>query len=603
MTVINRTATCGELRSADAGSKVVLSGWVHRVRDHGGVRFVNIRDRYGVTQVVVDEDAPADLKETVGALHNEYCIAVRGTVRPRPDGMVNDEMLTGAIEVAAEEIRIYSASETPPFTIGEVTDAREELRFRYRYLDMRSFSMQRKLVLRHRVALLVRRYLSDRDFIEVETPTMIRSTPEGARDFVIPSRLHPGSFYALAQSPQLYKQLLMVGGVDRYFQLAHCYRDEDARGDRQPEHTQIDIEMSFITADDVHRLVEGMLGFVFRETLGVTLPETFPQYSYTDAIARFGTDKPDLRFDLFLQDVSDVVSGSDFQVFARTVAEGGVVKALVAPGLADYSRKQVSELEAIATKHGAKGLAWTKVTDGGGLDGGIARFLGSEASDLVETTSAKPGDLLLFVADRSPVACRSLGAVRSELGPRIYDLNPETFAFAWVVDFPLFEWNETEERWEAAHHMFTMPKAADLETMEAAPRDVKGDQYDLVCNGYEIASGSIRIHDPAIQQRVFDIVGFSREEAQRRFGFLLDAFRYGPPPHGGIAPGLDRLVMLMAGETTIREVIAFPKTTTAFSPLDGCPAPIDDRQLAELSIRPVEPAKPSGATEAGATEA
>ncbi len=583
-----RTVTCGELRAADEGRTVTLNGWVHRNRDHGGVHFINLRDRYGVTQVVIDQGAPRELTEVAGGLRFEYVVAVEGTVRPRPADMVNRDMPTGAVEVAASRIHVLTKSETLPFMVDEQSDAREDLRLKYRYLDLRSFSMQRKIKLRHDVTYRIREYLHGRDFYEIETPTMIRSTPEGARDFLVPSRIHRGAFYALPQSPQLYKQILMVGGFDRYFQIAHCFRDEDARGDRQPEHTQIDMEMSFVSKEDVFSLVEGMLGHVFRHTLGHDLAIPFPRLSYDDAMNRFGSDKPDLRFELELRDFAAFVPASTFKVFTSVLAAGGAVKALVVPGAADFSRRQIDSLEEVAKTYGAKGLAWMKVTESG-LDGGVAKFFAASAREICAELGASPGDLLLFVADAWTVACTALGAVRSRLGRELGLVDASVFRFVWIVDFPLFEWNEEKNGWDATHHMFTMPQERYLERMEEAPGDVKGDLYDLVCNGVELASGSIRIHDPEIQRRIFSIVGFPHDEAERRFGFLLEAFRYGAPPHGGIAPGLDRLVMLMAGESTIREVIAFPKNTVGICPMDDSPSPVDPAQLEELGIRIVEP--------------
>jgi aspartyl-tRNA synthetase len=588
METLRRTVTCGDLRRSDADREVVLNGWVHRSRDHGGVHFINMRDRYGITQVVVDEDSAKELQDTAAELKHEYCIAVRGIVRARPDDMVNTEMSTGEIEVKAEDIRVLSASRTLPFMVDEASEARDDLRQKYRYLDLRSFSMQRKMRLRHDVAFRVREYLYSQGFYEIETPTLIKSTPEGARDFLVPSRLHQGKFYALPQSPQLFKQIIMVSGFDRYFQLAHCFRDEDARGDRQPEHTQIDMEMSFVNKDDVFAVVEGMLSHVFEHTLNVTVEIPFRRISYAEAMNRFGTDKPDLRFGLELTDFSERAAASDFKVFKSVVAEGGVVKALVAEDCGDFSRKQIDELESAAKTYGAKGLAWTRVTAGDGaltFDGGIGKFFADDAPAIAAELGAKGGDLLLFVADGWKTACTSLGAVRTRLGQIRGLADPEEFSFAWIVDFPLFEWNDEEGKWDPAHHMFTMPQEQFLESMEDDPGAVLGDLYDLVCNGLELASGSIRIHDPALQERIFSIVGFSREEAQRRFGFLLEAFQYGPPPHGGIAPGLDRLVMLMAGENTIREVIAFPKNSVGISPMDDSPSEVDPKQLDELGLR------------------
>jgi len=581
-----RTNTCGELRAADIGKSVVLNGWVHRKRDHGGITFINIRDRYGVTQVVVDADSPPELLDIAADLKMEYCLSIRGTVRPRPDTMVNPSMPTGEIEVKAERIQILSRCAPLPFMIDESTDAKEDMRLTYRYLDLRSFSMQKKIRLRHEAAFAVREYLIGKGFYEIETPTFIRSTPEGARDYLVPSRLYPGKFYALPQSPQLYKQLLMISGFDKYFQLARCYRDEDSRGDRQPEFTQIDIEMSFVTREDVLTLIEGLMGHVFKKTLGVQLPAQFVRIPYDEALDRYGTDKPDLRFGMELQDfVPFVDEHCSFQAFHEVVSKKGTVKALVVPGKADYSRKQIEELEAKAKVYKAHGLAWMKVSQAGMLEGGASKFF-SDHAHIIQALGAKPGDLILLVADeKKKIACTALGAVRTQLGKDLGLCDPAVFAFAWIVDFPLFEYNEEEQRWEAAHHMFTMPQAQYHDSLEADPGAVKGDLYDLVLNGYEIASGSIRIHDPELQKRIFRIVGMTDEEAQRKFGFLLEAFKYGPPPHGGIAPGFDRLVMLMAGETSIKEVIAFPKNSFAVSPMDQCPNEVDERQLKELHIK------------------
>jgi aspartyl-tRNA synthetase len=599
-----RTVTCGELTAADTGRSVTLNGWVHRLRDHGGVKFINLRDRYGITQVVVDEDAAEEVRRTTEKLHNEYCIAVTGVVRDRPEEMKNPEMITGEIEVAAESVEVLSACETLPFPIDEKSEAREELRQKFRYLDLRSFSMQRKIRLRSDVSTETRKYLTRLGFLEIETPTLIRSTPEGARDFLVPSRINQGRFYALPQSPQLFKQLLMVSGFDRYFQLAHCFRDEDARGDRQVEHTQIDIEMSFVSKDDVFEVVEGLMAHVFKQTLGVDVPIPFPRLGYHDAMNRYGSDKPDLRYGLEMVDVSSVVAKSDFQVFEKVVAGGGVVKALRVSGGQEYSRKQIDGFESVAKDYGAKGLAWTRVTGEAGaltLDGGVSRFLDKEAHKILTATGATAGDLLLFMADNWKTACTALGAVRREIGKRSIPEDDKSFSFAWIIDFPLFEWNEEEKRWEAAHHMFTMPQEPFIDTLEENPGEVKGDLYDLVCNGLELASGSIRIHDPKLQQRVFNVVGMSEEEAERRFGFLLEAFAYGPPPHGGIAPGLDRLVMLMAGESTIREVMAFPKNSFGASPMDDSPSTVDQRQLEELGIRVVAPPEEERENQSGPT--
>ena len=588
MDTIKRTHTCGELTAAFVGQNVTLNGWVHRVRDHGGVKFIDLRDRYGRTQIVIDPTERPGLGETASALHLEFCVAVGGTVKERPTRMVNPDIATGAIEVEATAVTILSRCDVLPFMIDERSDAREELRFKYRYLDLRSLSMQRKIRLRHDVTRVVRRYLADEGFYEIETPTLIRSTPEGARDFLVPSRLHKGQFYALPQSPQLYKQILMCSGFDRYFQIAHCFRDEDSRGDRQPEHTQIDMEMSFVSKEDIFAIMEGMLATVFRETQSRELALPFTRLGHAEALDRYGSDKPDLRFGLELRDFSPFVADGEFQVFKDVLATGGTVKALVAPDCGEYSRKQIGDLEELAKRHGAAGLAWMKVTGPGGLEGGVSRFYGAQAGAIIESVGAETGDLLLLAAGPWKKACTSLGAVRSRLAEELELTDPNLFRFCWIVDFPLFEWNEEQERWDAAHHMFTMPQERFLGTLEEEPGEVLGELYDLVCNGVELASGSIRIHDPELQSRIFRIVGFSPQEAERRFGFLLEAFRYGPPPHGGIAPGLDRLVMLMAGESSIREVIAFPKNTVASSPMDGCPSGVDPEQLAELGLRAVE---------------
>ena len=616
-----RTTTCGSLRKADAGQSVVLNGWVHRKRDHGPISFVNLRDRYGITQVVVEADAADELKAAAAELKFEYCIAVRGRVRARPDTMVNKDMETGEVEVVAESIQVLTRCETLPFMVDEKSDAKEDLRLKYRYIDLRSLSMQRKIELRHKTAFAVREYLSDKGFFEIETPTFIKSTPEGARDYLVPSRLYPGKFYALPQSPQLYKQLLMVSGMDKYFQLARCYRDEDARGDRQPEFTQIDIEMSFVKRDDILELVEGMMGQVFQKTLGVELPAKFRRIAYDESIETYGTDKPDLRFAMEMKDASALALRSGFQAFKDALAEGearkaadaakgvtsqgGAVKALVVPGKADYSRKQIEELEAQAKIYRAKGLAWMKVSAEGRLEGGATKFFAGEGiepaleAELLAQLGAKPGDLVLLVADsKRKVACTALGAVRSKLGKDLGFCDPardsggfaQRFEFAWIVDFPMFEYNEDEQKWDTAHHMFTMPQEKYHPTLESDPGSVKGDLYDLVLNGFELASGSIRIHDPELQKRIFKIVGFDEAEGQKRFGFLTEAFKYGAPPHGGIAPGLDRLVMLMAGETSIKEVIAFPKNSFAVNPMDDCPNEVDQKQLDELHLAIVKKA-------------
>lgn len=580
METMRRTVTCGALRKEDTGKTVTVNGWVHRNRDHGGIHFINLRDRYGITQIVIDQDADQDLKDTAEKLKMEYCIAVEGLVRERPDSMKNSDMTTGDIELSAVKIEILSTCSTLPFMIDEENTANEDLRLAYRYLDLRSGGMQKRIKLRHDFTYSVRQYLSEQGFFEIETPTLIKSTPEGARDFLVPSRIQPGKFYALPQSPQLFKQILMVSGFDKYFQIARCYRDEDARGDRQLEFTQIDIEMSFVNRDDVFKVTEGMFSHAFKKTMDLDLPAEFRRISYDDAMNTYGSDKPDLRFELPLKSFEAFAQESSFNAFKQAEC----VKALVVPGCAHYSRKMITELESTAKIYKAKGLAWMKVSEQG-LEGGVAKFFSDKSDEICSDLGAKPGDLILMVADSWLVTCNALGAVRNRLGKDLGLADPNRFEFCWIIDFPLFEYNEEEQRWAAAHHMFSMPQQRFLDTMEEDPGAVKGDLYDLVLNGYEVASGSIRIHDPEIQKRIFKIVGFSEEEAEERFGFLLDAFRYGPPPHGGIAPGLDRMIMIMSGQSSIKEVIAFPKNSAGVSPMDDSPSPVDEQQLKDLHLK------------------
>ncbi len=588
MEKMQRTVTCGGLNKDFAGKTVVLNGWIHRKRDHGGITFINLRDRYGLTQVVIDDDAQTELKDLAASLKQEYCIAVEGLVRPRPDSMINKDMTTGEIEVKALKIEVLSKSEVLPFQIDEKTNANEDLRLKYRYLDLRSKAMQDHIIMRSAFTFAVREYLTSKEFLEIETPTFIKSTPEGARDYLVPSRLYPGKFYALPQSPQIYKQILMVSGFDKYFQIARCYRDEDARGDRQPEFTQIDIEMSFASREDVLRLTEGLMRYAFKKSINAELPETFERISYDEAIDLYGTDKPDLRFEMRMQNAAFMADLGGFSVFKDAVSAGGAIKALVVKGQAEqYSRKKIEELEAAAKIYKAKGLAWIKVSGTASevkFEGGISKFFEGTEKEVCTKLGAKTGDLILFVADTYKTACTALGAVRSKLGKDLGLLNPAEFKFVWVVDFPLFEWNEEENKWDPAHHMFSAPQEKYIPTLEENPGPVKGDLYDLVLNGYEVASGSIRIHNPELQKRIFKIVGFDETEAEKKFGFLTEAFKYGAPPHGGIAPGLDRIVMIMAGETSIKEVIAFPKNTFAVSPMDDCPSEVDQKQLDELHL-------------------
>lgn len=603
---LKRSHTCGQLSLRHEGKTVILNGWVHRLRDHGGVYFINLRDRYGLVQVVVDEASGEAIEKIAATLRHEDCLAIQGCVRLRPENMRNADMATGEVEVHAREITVLSRSEVLPFVIeSERSTANEDLRLKHRYLDIRRGSMTKALTLRHVTTHTIRQHLHKRGFLEIETPTLIRSTPEGARDFLVPSRTAPGSFYALAQSPQLYKQMLMIGGMDKYYQCAHCYRDEDARGDRQPEHTQVDIEMSFVTADDIMKMTEELICDVFRSVLNIPLPRPFVRMRYDDAMERYGSDKPDTRYDLHLADASFVFEGSGFPLFEDTIKNGGRVTMLKVPAAiaSTFSRKHIDELELVAKQHGASALMWTRCTVSE-IDektriftGGVAKFLSTAEHDNAEKykrflenngDALVCGDLLLFVGSQSKIALSSLGSVRKAVAERarLTENVPhdKAFAFTWIVDFPLFEWDAESNAWSPAHHMFTMPQAQYVDTLENDPAAVRGELYDLVCNGMEIASGSIRIHDAALQHRIFSIIGMSTERAESQFGFLLKALKYGAPPHGGIAPGLDRLIMLMRGEKTIRDVMAFPKNTNGASPMDGSPAPVDESKLKELFL-------------------
>jgi len=585
---LKRTHNCGALRKGDAGSDVVLMGWAHRRRDLGGLLFIDLRDRFGMTQVVFRPDDDSELHARAGELGAEYVIAVRGKVGERPEGTVNPDLPTGEVEVVARELRVLNASKTPPFVLEEPVKASDELRLEYRYLDLRRPRMQELIHARHTATRATREYLASVGFLEIETPLLAKKTPEGARDFVVPSRYHPGKVYALPQSPQLYKQILMVSGCDRYFQIARCLRDEELRADRQPEHTQIDFEMSFVSEDDVFGVAEGLMQAIWREVRGDELTVPFPRLSYHEAMLRFGSDKPDVRFGMEIVDLTDIVRESEFKVFSSTVDGGGVVRCLNAAGCGGWSRKDIDTKEELAKKWKAKGLAWAKVQDGH-LTGGISKFMSEgEATSIMEKARTVDGDLLLFVADKAATVCRVLGNLRLVLRDELGLVDPNEFGFTWVTEFPLFAWNEDAGSWEAEHHMFTMPRDEDLEYLETDPGRVLGRLYDLVCNGFELASGSIRIHRRDIQERVMKVVGMSAEDADRRFGFLLKAFEYGAPPHGGLAPGLDRIVMLLTGEEGIRDTIAFPKTYSGLSLMDGAPSNIEPEVLAELGISLVE---------------
>ncbi len=581
-----KTHTCGELRAEHVGQEVTLAGWVNRRRDHGGLVFIVLRDRWGLTQVVAGADIAAEAHRVAESVRGEYVIQVRGIVRARPAEQVNPDWPTGEIEVEAHEIRILNTAKTPPFYIYEDSPVDEALRLRYRYLDLRRARMQRNLILRHKVVKFMRDYLSERGFLEIETPYLFKSTPEGARDYLVPSRVHPGKFYALPQSPQQLKQLLMVAGYERYFQIARCFRDEDLRGDRQPEFTQLDLEMSFVERDDVLDLTEGLYTAMVRSVAPEKRILTpFPRMTYAEALERFGTDKPDLRFGMELVNLTELLAESGFGVFSRAAKAGGQIKAIVAPGCADYSRRQIDELTALAKSEGAKGLV-TLAYRAEGVKGPAAKYLSAEElTAIAERTGASTGDLVCIVADEAPIVGAALSALRLHFRDVLELADPNLLAFGFVVDFPMFEWDEEAQRWNAAHHPFTMPRPNDYASMAADPAAVASEAYDLVCNGYELASGSIRIHDPRIQTDVFRILGYEEEEAKARFGHMMEAFSYGAPPHGGIAPGVDRTVMLLAGEKTIREVIAFPKTTKAEDLMAHAPSEVSEEQLRELHLR------------------
>jgi len=579
-----RTHSAGELRNDDAGEKVRLAGWVHRRRDHGGLIFIDLRDRWGITQITFHPER-GEIFSSAERLRPEWSISVEGEVARRPEGNENPDLPTGAIEVEATGLEILNPSETPPFEIERDRPVDETLRLKYRYLDLRRERMRDKILLRHRVVKLMRDYLDERGFVEIETPLLTASTPEGARDYLVPARLYPGQFYALPQSPQQFKQLLMVAGFERYFQIARALRDEDQRGDRQPEHTQLDLEMSYTTQDEVLNLVEGLYSsIVERLTQKRLLAKPFPRLTYAEAMDRFGTDKPDIRFGLELRDVSQLAADSEFRVFKGAVEAGGSVRGIAIGGLGDLTRRELDELTAVATSGGAKGLAHFLV-QADGLKSPVAKFFSEgQQGALCETLGAEVGDWMFFVADKNPVVFESLGRLRLHFRDRLGLADPEVLGMCWVTDFPLFEWNEDEGRIEPMHHMFTMPREEDLPLLDSEPLKVIGQLYDLVANGTELASGSIRIHDPDLQQKVFDVIGIGPEEAQRRFGTILTAFRYGAPPHGGIAPGVDRLVMLLTDEPNIREVMAFPKTQAARDEMMDAPGPVSEEQLKELNI-------------------
>ncbi len=581
-----KTHTCGQLRAEDQDKEVTLAGWVHRRRDHGGVIFVDLRDRWGLTQVVFNPEVNPAAHALGDKLRIEYVIKVTGVVQSRPEGQNNPNMDTGDIEVMVSDLDIINPAKTPPFYINEDTAVDEKLRLKYRYLDLRRQRMQNNMLLRHQVAQHIRRYLDQQGFLEIETPILFKSTPEGARDYLVPSRVHPGNFYALPQSPQQLKQLLMVAGYEKYFQIARCFRDEDQRGDRQPEFTQLDMEMSFVEREDVMAVVEDMFTEII-ETLSdkPLMHKPFLRLTYQEAMERYGRDNPDIRFELELKTVNDILAHTEFEVFAGTLKRGGLIKGLNTKGCGGYSRKQLDDLTAFVKDFGAKGLAWLAVGENDKHRSSFAKFLSeNEVKGLIEALAGQPGDLLLFIADKPAITNEALGRLRLEFGDRLDLRNDNMMALCWVIDFPMFTYNEEENCWAPSHHLFTSPMDEDLPFLETNPSEVRGKQYDLVCNGYEIAGGSIRIHRRDVQEKIFELIGLDLTEAQEQFGHMLAAFAYGTPPHGGIAPGLDRFVMLLAGEPNIREVIAFPKSQSANDIMADAPTPVSEQQLHDLHI-------------------
>jgi len=583
--MFGRTHYCGEITEKSIGESVTLKGWVQRRRDLGGLIFIDLRDRSGIVQIVFNPEISRSALEIAEKVRNEYVVDVRGTVVARDEGTINENLKTGKIEIVVSEVTIINEAKTPPFMIEDNSEAAEDIRLKHRYLDLRRPEMYEVFKMRSTVTRTIRNFLDEEGYLDIETPILTKSTPEGARDYLVPSRVHPGEFFALPQSPQLFKQLLMVSGFDKYYQIARCFRDEDLRADRQPEFTQIDIEVSFMSQEDIREMVERMMKQVMLATKGLDIHTPFPIMLYDEAMDRYGSDKPDTRFGMELQDISALVENSSFKVFSNAITAGGQVKALVVKRSADqYSRKDIDALGEFAARYGAKGLAWLKV-DADGLKGPIAKFFNeTEQTELCEFLSAEQGDLLLFAADSRKVVADSLGALRLKLGKDLGLIDENQYNFLWITEWPLLEYDEEENRYFAAHHPFTMPAREDLDKLESDPGNVKAQAYDLVLNGYELGGGSLRIYEREVQEKMFKVLGFSKEEAKEQFGFLLEAFEYGTPPHGGIALGLDRIVMLLAGRNSLRDTIAFPKTASASDLLMKAPDEVNESQLKELHL-------------------